>query len=246
MLSKARLKALRALHQKKYRDRNGSFMVEGIKGVSEALTHGDVEEVLALPEVWKTMEADHADVRMTEIDERILSQLSALQNPQGVIAIVKKRLPERNVLSRKAWSIYLDGIQDPGNLGTIIRTADWFGIDTLLLSPGCVDPYNPKCVQASMGAIHRVEFSTLDAETLLSEVKQGGLPLWLAEMEGHSLSEMEIPDHGVLVLGNEANGIRKGLHADGAQSISIPGSGSSESLNVSIACAIFCYTIHCR
>lgn len=246
MLSKARLKALRALHQKKYRDRSEVFIVEGIKGVEEALVHGDVEEVFALPEVWRTMAADHTRVHMTEIDRRILDQLSSLQNPQGVLATVKKRAIEPDLLAKAGWSIYLDGIQDPGNLGTILRTADWFGLDSVLLSPGCVYPYNPKCVQASMGAIHRMDFQFMEPDALISTVNERGLPLWLAEMEGKSLPEMEIPDKGVLILGNEANGIRQAFYTKQARPVAIPGSGDAESLNVSMACAIFCYAIQTR
>lgn len=226
-LSKAQVKWVRSLQQKKHRDAEGVFVAEGAKCV---------EELRKAFELVLLATSDNATY--TEIE-----QMSSLRTPQGVIGVFKKR--EFNSEIPSGLLVALDGVQDPGNLGTIIRTCDWFGIHDILCSRDTADCYNPKVVQATMGALSRVRLHYVDLPKELTSLRQTGLPLYGTLLEGENMYEpYAIPDkqRGVIIMGNEGNGISESIRKLITHPLLIPSypinASTSESLNVSIATAI--------
>ena len=226
-LSKAQVKWVRSLQQKKHRDAEGVFVAEGAKCV---------EELRRVFELVLLATSDNATY--TEIE-----QMSSLRTPQGVIGVFKKR--EFNSEIPSDLLVALDGVQDPGNLGTIIRTCDWFGIHDILCSRDTADCYNPKVVQATMGALARVRVHYVDLPKELTLLRQTGLPLYGTLLEGENMYEpYAIPDkqRGVIIMGNEGNGISESIRKLITHPLLIPSypinASTSESLNVSIATAI--------
>lgn len=226
-LSKAQVKWVRSLQQKKHRDAEGVFVAEGAKCV---------EELRKAFELVLLATSDNATY--TEIE-----QMSSLRTPQGVIGVFKKR--EFNSEIPSDLLVALDGVQDPGNLGTIIRTCDWFGIHDILCSRDTADCYNPKVVQATMGALARVRVHYVDLPKELTLLQQSGSPLYGTLLEGENMYEpYAIPDkqRGVIIMGNEGNGISESIRKLITHPLLIPSypinASTSESLNVSIATAI--------
>lgn len=226
-LSKAQVKWVRSLQQKKHRDAEGVFVAEGAKCV---------EELRKAFELVLLATSDNATY--TEIE-----QMSSLRTPQGVIGVFKKR--EFNSEIPSGLLVALDGVQDPGNLGTIIRTCDWFGIHDILCSRDTADCYNPKVVQATMGALARVRVHYVDLPKELTLFQQSGSPLYGTLLEGENMYEpYAIPDkqRGVIIMGNEGNGISESIRKLITHPLLIPSypinASTSESLNVSIATAI--------
>lgn len=226
-LSKAQVKWVRSLQQKKHRDAEGVFVAEGAKCVEELRK---AFELVLL--------ATSDNTTYTEIE-----QMSSLRTPQGVIGVFKKR--EFNSEIPSGLLVALDGVQDPGNLGTIIRTCDWFGIHDILCSRDTADCYNPKVVQATMGALARVRVHYVDLPKELTLLRQTGLPLYGTLLEGENMYEpYAIPDkqRGVIIMGNEGNGISESIRKLITHPLLIPSypinASTSESLNVSIATAI--------
>lgn len=226
-LSKAQVKWVRSLQQKKHRDAEGVFVAEGAKCV---------EELRKAFELVLLATSDNATY--TEIE-----QMSSLRTPQGVIGVFKKRAFNSEIPS--TLLVALDGVQDPGNLGTIIRTCDWFGIHDILCSRDTADCYNPKVVQATMGALARVRVHYVNLPKELTLLRQTGLPLYGTLLEGENMYEpYAIPDkqRGVIIMGNEGNGISESIRKLITHPLLIPSypinASTSESLNVSIATAI--------
>jgi len=233
MLTHAQRKAVTALHRKKRRHDAGRFLVEGRKCVEEVLgSDWEVDTVFATVE-WRRPDACEAPV--VEVEAGEMRKLSALETPQCVLAVVCMPEPEAADLSRGRW-LGLDGIRDPGNLGTILRLADWFGLDGVVCSPDCVDWSNPKVVQASMGSLFRVGPTVRDLPEAV-----GAAP-WAAGavLDGRSVYGLEWPEHGMLVLGNESHGIRPETLAAVEHRLTIPRWGGAESLNAAMSAAIFC------
>lgn len=240
MLSKAQISHINALQQKKFRTQQGLFIVEGIKSILEFVNSSyKVQKIFStaqaaaklgkLPQIIK-----HEEVTAVEFDK-----ISSLKSPQGALALVEIPLQDHfdsTILAGK-HSLVLDDIQDPGNLGTIIRTAEWFGIKHILCSKGTVDAYNPKVVQATMGSLARVQIDYVDIEDLLENTN---LPTFGALLEGQSIYQTNFHTEGLLIMGNEGNGIRKNLIPTINQAVTIPRIGDAESLNVAIAATIFC------
>lgn len=248
MISKNQIKHIQSLHSKKNRELEGLFIIEGIKLVSEFIGHHKfcVKELFATTEFINKYETILVDNHITysEINEEELKKISLQTNPNQVLAIVKEATQELNVaLLHASITLYLDDIRDPGNLGTIIRIADWFGIKQIICSPNCTELYNPKTLQATMGAVLRVNVVTLDFETLLPEIKD--LPIYGAVLEGKNIYTSQLKN-GIIVIGNEASGISNEVLKHITHLITIPAANSngSESLNAANACAIICSEFH--
>ena len=229
-ISKNELRQVRSLAQKKFRDESGLFVVEGDKMVSEALASGF--EVVSV-------------YRRDEIGEEAMARLSMLSSPSPVLAVVRQPAPAAFRPS-KGLFLALDGIRDPGNLGTILRVADWFGIDGVVASPDTVELYNPKVVQATMGAIFRVPFHRMDIAELCRKVVTGGGHVYGTFLNGENIYSKAL-DYGleapsVIVIGNESNGISPAVAACVSDRLFIPpypaDDPGSESLNAAIATAI--------
>lgn len=182
------------------------------------------------------------NIKFQEVSARELERISSLNTPQEVIALVE--IPDYQGLQLQTlagkFTLMLDGVQDPGNLGTIIRTADWFGITQIICSEDTVDVYNPKVVQATMGSLSRVAVDYADILFLLPQIKQ---PIFGAMLDGENIYQTNFGSEGLILLGNEGNGIRPEIQPLIDRKITIPRAGRAESLNVAIAAAIFCNEI---
>jgi RNA methyltransferase, TrmH family len=232
-LSINKIKWIRSLHDKKSRDSEGLYLIEGEKMVEEALSTRP-ELVHTLIELNGVRQPDLAfQGAYYSCTEKQLNQVSTLKTPNKLLAVVRKPLDQTVDLS--GLVLALDGIQDPGNLGTIMRIADWFGIRQIICSNDTVDCYNPKVVQASMGAVLRVSINYSDLEEVLSNYTG---KIYGAFLEGNSIYKEQLNQTGIIVLGNEGNGIRKEVSQFITDKIHIPSFGGAESLNVSVAAGI--------
>lgn len=240
MLSKAQISLINSLQQKKFRTQHSLFIVEGIKSVLEFVNSSyKVHKILHTAQAVAKLGKLPQFIKLEEITEAEFNKITALKNPQGALALVE--IPTNNEFDPKdlagKHSLVLDDVQDPGNLGTIIRTAEWFGIKHILCSIGTVDAYNPKVVQATMGSLARVQISYLDIEELITTTN---LPTFGALLNGQSIYETNFNSEGLIIMGNEGNGIRQNLIPRINQAVTIPRIGEAESLNVAIATTIFC------
>jgi TrmH family RNA methyltransferase len=228
MLSKKVIKDIESLHRKKFRDETGLFLAEGPKVVEELLhlVPGQVLQVYALAGWANGKEG------VEVITEQELQRLSTMKTPNQVVAVLRQFTVEEPDAS---FVLYLDAIQDPGNLGTIIRTADWFGVKQVVCSAGCADVYNPKVVQATMASIARVNVFYDREENWL---QQQQVPVYAASLHGEELSTFEKTTTGILVIGNESKGIRKVYLDKATRRITIPKRGDAESLNAAVATGI--------
>lgn len=231
MLSKSQKKAVQSLGLKKNRQAQELFIVEGVKMVEELLNSSyAVEKIFAVDE-WK---ANNSTVDAISVTEKELASISSLKTPNEVLAVVRQQY---NVYRNKDLTIVLDGIQDPGNMGTIIRTADWFGIENIVCSSNCVDVYNPKVVQATMGSLFRVNIFYKALDAFFEEHREHHV--YGATLTGKSIYEQPLSaEKAILVLGNESKGISREIIPFITQSIKIPRYGSAESLNVAVAAAV--------
>lgn len=233
MISKANIKSVKSLHQKKFRDANNQFVVEGEKMVLEAIRwKSDFLETLYHTEDFPTEGIDTRKINLIPVSDHELKQISGLQTPNKALAVFNKwPLKTLNI----PFYIALDGVQDPGNMGTILRLADWFGVQEIICSTTTVDCYNPKVVQATMGAVFRIQVRYVDLKSHLEAMK---IPVYGALLEGENIYKSSLKPEGILVLGNEGNGISSEIKQLIDYPISIPRFGEAESLNVSTAGAI--------
>lgn len=241
-LSAARAKVIRALHRKKERQAEGAFLAEGERLLDElSRAPARVRFVFATGERLAWLAERFPETLRFSMQERQID-LFATDSPQGVGAVVDIPEPPTlgQLLEEPGPILMLDGISDPGNAGTIVRTAEWFGIHRVIFGAGSVDAYNPKVVRATMGAI----FTTSVIEGIPSEmVLSAGLPVVALDGRGSErLGEMELPRHAIYVVGSEAHGISPAIAAE-ARLVAIPGAGSVESLNAGIAAGILCYEL---
>lgn len=216
------------------------FIVEGIKSVLEFIQSSyAVSEIYSTDSVVAKLGKIPQNIKFNTVSDKDFGRISTLRTPQGVLALA--HIPTSEPIALQAlkgkYSLALDGVQDPGNLGTIIRTAEWFGIKRLLCSHDTADAYNPKVVQASMGSLARTEIHYLDLHTFLNEVT---VPVYGAVLDGTSLYETAFEAEGIILLGNEGNGIRKENLKRIQHPVTIPRVGQAESLNVAISAALFC------
>lgn len=231
MLSKSQIKTITSLKQKKYRLQQGLFVAEGVKTINELLA-----SQFSLQQLYTTNSFKIDANLETVVSENELKKISFLKTPNTALAIFK--IPEPKAINTNQLLVALDNVRDPGNLGTIIRLCDWFGIRDLVCNLETVDCYNPKVVQATMGSISRVNVSYLNLTDFL---KTTHMPIFGAFMEGDNIYKSQLPNKGILVLGNEANGISREIEQVITTKISIPRFGqlqSTESLNVATAAAI--------
>lgn len=234
MISKSQLKYIRSLQQKKYRDELKLFIAEGPKVVNDLFQSGYVAKEIFTIDMNIIKNAKN----VIEINERELESISLLATPNKVLGVFEIHAKNfDNNLFKDQQVIALDDIRDPGNLGTIIRIADWFGISTILCSETCVDLYNPKTVQSTMGSIARVNVIYTSLEKILPQFKN----VYGAVLNGHNIYKEKLPSHAVILIGSESHGISDGLMRFITHKIAIPGfSSGADSLNAATACAIIC------
>jgi TrmH family RNA methyltransferase len=243
MLSKSQTGFIKSLHQKKYRKEHGIFIIEGIKSIVEFFPSDyQIHSVYFLPQYQSLLPKLPANIKLFEVTSAELEKISTLQAPQGILALV--HIPERAGIDKDAlrnrFSLVLDGVQDPGNLGTIIRTADWFGLQHVICSANTVEVYNPKTVQATMGSLCRVSVSYHDLPELLGDIN---IPIFGAMLDGGSLYQTQWGNEGLVILGNEGQGISPEIVDLISHPVTIPRVGQAESLNVAVSAAIFCADI---
>lgn len=240
------------LQQKKFRKEFQEFTIEGVKGVEEALNYGTVLAVIVEgnrrdePELARIISlAEKKDVGVEYCGHKDIDAIKSTETFPGVMAIVELPDVELVDLEEKGTILALDGVKDPGNLGTIIRTADWFGVHAVLLSEDSVDPYNEKCVRSTMGSIFRVHiFKTFDLKETLKELKEKKWQLNTFTMSGKSLSQIKKGENAVYIFGSESHGVSKEIEALCDEKYTIPGNTQAESLNLSIASGIVLWEIN--
>jgi len=247
MLSKNKIKLIQSLNRKKERDETGLFLVEGNKMVDESLLSTFCIETLVCTKQFLNDHSDAAEKvkEIIETDKESIQKASLLKNPQDAIAIIQKPIcQEIQVNPEVKLYLALDFIQDPGNLGTIIRIANWFGIDTVICSENTVDVFNPKVVQATMGAIFRVDCKYTNLEYFLENMQSKQVPIYGTFMEGKNIYTESLARNGIIVMGNEGNGISEPISRRVSRKLTIPTfsnlENKSESLNVAIATSICC------
>ncbi len=247
MLSKNKIKQIQSLNRKKERDENGLFLAEGNKLVVEALLSDyNIETLVCTPYFLKENKQACQKVKeIIETDEESIQRASLLKTPQDVIAIVQKQGTTKHIINAESkLYLALDFIQDPGNLGTIVRIADWFGIDTIICSENTVDVFNPKVVQATMGAVFRVKCHYTNLDEFLLNIQGKNIPIYGTFMEGKNIYSERLTKNGIIVMGNEGNGISESISHYITNKITIPTfsvqESKSESLNVAIATSICC------
>lgn len=248
MITRNQARMILSLQKRKVREENSLFVIEGDKMVREYITSGNRVSILAGKPEWLDGESETviggADEIVTVSYEE-LRRISSLKTPHNVLAVapMAKRDYSDHLLPGRITPV-LEYVQDPGNLGTIIRIAAWFGIGNIVCSPDCVDFYNPKVIQATMGAFMHVNVWYRPLETFLGKAVSEGIPVYGATMDGRSVYDTDIGGEGIILFGNESRGISDRLIGYVTRRITIPGPprplAGIESLNVSMAAAIIC------
>jgi|688.fasta_scaffold450552_1 TrmH family RNA methyltransferase len=235
MITKAQVKHIRSLENKKMRLTHNEFVVEGDKMVTELLAQNYGLSRLFATEKWLVKNEKYRDQAII-IEDFELSKISFLQTPNEVLAIAN--LPRTETYEIKNLAIALDNLQDPGNVGSIIRIADWYGIDVVFLSNNCADAFNPKTVQSTMGSIFRVKIVVCDLLNVLKE--NPSIPSYAAILKGENVNEISRIDKGIILIGNESRGISDEIIEATKYKVTIPKLGHAESLNAAVACGIIC------
>lgn len=239
--SKADIRLIRSLGQKKFRQEHGLFVVEGEKMVGEALT----QKRFPVEAVYRT----------SDIGEETMGRMSHLSSPSPALAVLRiptDGIPDRSSALPSGLCLGLDSVRDPGNVGTILRLADWFGIGTVYLSPDCVDLYNPKTVQATMGSIFRQRAVTCDLHALVRGCTAAGIPVYATALDGDDIRSAGLcASRALILMGSERDGLAPELMAAASCRLHIPSfasnpDGVAESLNVAIATAVTCYEFRRR
>lgn len=240
-MTKAQIKFIQSLTRQKYRKEYNAYLVEGDKNAKEWLSSpAHILQVAATADWLAEQEGiikRHPEAEVIEAQAFELEKMTALQTAQSVVLVVQMPAAFTFQQPEGQWALYLEKIQDPGNMGTIIRTADWFGIRQIICSPDCVEVYNPKVVQASMGSLLRVNISEMDIDTFLSKNKR---PVYAAVLEGQDIRQLQPAGYGTIAMGNESKGLSAGLINAATHKLMIPGFGGAESLNVAVAAGILC------
>jgi TrmH family RNA methyltransferase len=232
MVSKSELKYIQSLSDKKVRLETGYFIAEGVKLVGEMIATGYPVKAIYALDSW---DAPVTSIEVNRVEPFELEKMSLLQTPNQVVAVAKMPGKTDALNLSGKLTIVLDGIQDPGNLGTIIRIADWFGVQQIVASEDTVDVYNPKVIQATMGSFMRVSVAYKNIADWLPTVK---LPIYGALLEGENIFTTKLPKQGILVIGSEAKGIRDNCIDFITHPVTIPKIGGAESLNAGVATGI--------
>lgn len=251
MISKNKMKYIHHLASKKFRMSNNIFVAEGFKIVGDLLSASFVPVYIAATSSWLKghKEVTKQVVDIDEVTDNELSRISFLDTPQQVLAVFKQPEYDVEVLSLlpNKLSLVLDDVQNPGNMGTIIRLADWFGIENIICSAGCADIYNPKTVQATMGALARVRVSYVDLNVFFTNVRSAygsSFPIYGTFLDGDNIYDTSLSSEGIIVMGNEGRGVSTLVERYVNSRLYIPnyplGRTTSESLNVAIATAVVC------
>ena len=238
MLVKQKIKYIQSLGQKKFRDETGLFVAEGPKLISELLEGRTavIEEIYGLRDWIDQQKNIPAGIHVMEIKEPELEKISQLSTPNKVIAVARQYEAVAPIIVKDRITLALDTIQDPGNMGTIIRIADWFGISQIVCNNGTADVYNPKTIQSTMGSIARVNVYYTDLAAWLSAQKD--IRIYAAALEGQDIGSMKQIKEGILVIGNESKGISDTIMHLANVKITIPKKGKAESLNAALATGI--------
>ena len=240
MLSRAQNKYIRSLSQQKYRKEHNVFIAEGDKIAREWLASDARIQMVVATEEWAVLNRGlvdkHGEAALHIAEAHQLEAISALQTPNQVLLVIDMPEPSKQ-LPQEGWCLALDDIQDPGNMGTIIRIADWFGIHYIACSPGCVDVYNPKVVQSAMGSHLRVNIRTAPLEEFIPKT---GLPAFAATLDGENIYQLKKPGKGIIIIGNESKGVSDRILQSAINRITIPRIGGAESLNAGVSTGIIC------
>lgn len=248
MISKNKIRQIKSLESKKGRDIQGFFVAEGPKVVGDILAkHHTKARIIIAIEGWFKNEGFKTDLSQCEtiiVNEEELAKVSFQKHPQQVLAVFEKiDIKDDSVDYNNALTIVLDGVQDPGNLGTIVRIADWFGIGNIICSPNTADIYNPKVVQATMGSIARVNVKYMSLDTFFDSLHPS-TPVYGTLLEGKNMYETKLTNNGIIIMGNEGKGISHNIRQRITNAIRIPNypeqRDTADSLNVAIATAIVC------
>lgn len=241
MFTKAQNKYIRSLTQQKYRKEYNVFITEGVKIANEWLKSGEEIQVIVATSEWaadnKVLIERHPNAELYIVKERELDSFSAMKTSNQVLLVVGRPKELDVTAIKNEWCIALDNISDPGNMGTIIRIADWFGIKHVICSPESVDAYNPKVIQAAMGSHLRVNLYTAELHLFLSNTQ---MPILAATLDGENIYSMPKPESGVLLIGNESFGVSQTLLNMAARKVTIPAKGGAESLNAAVSAGILC------
>ncbi|MCM1079640.1 MAG: RNA methyltransferase [Bacteroidales bacterium] len=269
MISKAKIKFIRSLENKKIRKEEGLFVAEGPKVIADLMKVSSPKVIVATESWLREQENifDRQNVEICSVTQDELKKVSFLQHPQQVLAVFKQNIGEtlslRDIISETLLSegkenlfIGLDSIQDPGNLGTIIRIADWFGIEHVFCSMDTADVWNPKVIQATMGSIARVKVTYCSLHDLIDEIEAYNdsqlpsvipFPIYGTFLDGTDITMQQLENRGLIIMGNEGNGISPGIAARINKKLLIPnypkGRETADSLNVAIATAITCFAL---
>ena len=241
MLTKKIVKYIQSLSHKKFRDEEGAFIAEGPKVVSELLLSKKFNcNIVCAEKEWLSEKEillnNIPPENVYEVDEHWLQRIALLKTPNKVLAVFNKMVPVQQPVFHDKISMMLDDIQDPGNLGTIIRNADWFGIENIICSENCVDCYNPKVVQSTMGSLSRVTVLYIDLVSFIQKNKT--INVYAAALSGTSIFEIGKIKEGFILIGNESKGIHEDILKIATKRITIPRYGHAESLNAAVASGI--------
>ena len=235
MLSKKEQKYIKSLKVKKYRMREKRFLVEGAKNVQELINSEYEVELIVATEEYEEINLRTFDRRVEVVKRSILDQLGTFKSNDTALAVVRSKAPDPKEIHFEDSIFILDGVSDPGNLGTIIRTLDWFGFNQLICSPDCAEFYNPKVINSTMGSFTRLKVFEMPLENFF---KINQLPIYAADMNGQDLNKSDLPKKVAIIMGSESQGISKLSRSYMDRLISIPKIGLAESLNVGIATGI--------
>lgn len=243
-MTKAEIKLFQSLSQQKYRKEQNAYLVEGDKNAREWLLSDQKIKSIIATAAWASAHDEllqrHPLARLILAEPFELEKISGLKSAPQVIVVVEMPA-SADVPDAQEWTLFLERIQDPGNMGTLVRTADWFGIRQIICTPDCVSVFNPKVVQSSMGSLIRATFFEMDLDSFLEAHRQ---PLYATCLTGKPLSALERPKvPGCIAMGNESQGLSQKLIDKAEFPVTIPGHGGAESLNVGVAAGIVCYAL---